>query len=126
MVIGSKNTENCVRFISYTGKYPNLCSGVLTLEIDGKEYKFGHNYSNYHYDANGKGIFTDEDPANPNFEAFWSTGGCIAGTMENLYAENGEWQIDADDLPEQFRDLADEIDRVFNENVDYGCCGGCI
>ena len=122
----NRNTGNRVRFISYTGKYPNLCHGVLTLEIDGKEYKFGHNYSNYHYDANGKGIFTDEDPANPNFESFWCSGGCIAGGMEDLHVETGEWEIDADDLPEQFRELADEIDRIFNENVDYGCCGGCI
>lgn len=126
MVIGSKNTENRVRFISYTGKYSNLCTGVLTLEIDGKEYKFGHNYSNYHYDANGNGRFTDEDPDNPNFEKLWSSGGRIYGCMEDLYAVEGEWHIDADDLPEQFRDIADEIDEVFNNNVPWGCCGGCI
>jgi hypothetical protein len=128
MVINNNRNSNNkrVRFISYTGDYPNLCHGVLTLEIDGKEYKFGHNYSNYHYDANGNGIFTDEDPNNPNFNSFWRSGGCIAGGMEDLHAETGEWKIDAYDLPEQFRDLADEIDKVFNENVDYGCCGGCI
>lgn len=121
MVIGSKNTENRVRFISYTGEYPNLCTGVLTLEIDGKEYKFGHNYSNY---KGGK--FVDEDPDNPNFEKLWSSGGRISGCMEDLYAVEGEWHIDADDLPEQFRDIADEIDEVFNNNVPWGCCGGCI
>lgn len=124
MVIGSKNTENRVRFISYTGEYPNLCTGVLTLEIDGKEYKFGHNYSNYHYDANGNGRFTDEDPDNPNFEKLWSSGGRITDFYEDV--ERGEWHIDADDLPEQFRDIADEIDEVFNANVPWGCCGGCI
>ena len=26
-----------VKFISYTGKYPNLCSGIITLEIDGEK-----------------------------------------------------------------------------------------
>lgn len=31
-----------IKFISYTGKYPNLCSGVLTLEIDGRIIKFGN------------------------------------------------------------------------------------
>lgn len=126
MVINNnKNNDNRVRFISYTGDYPNLCYGVLTLEIDGKEYKFGHNYSNYHY-VNGKDIFTDEDPANPNFEQFWSSGGRITGGMEDLHAETGEWEIDANYLPEQFKDLANEIDKVFNYNVPYGCCGGCI
>ena len=35
MLINS-NKEN-VKFISYTGKYPNLCCGDLTLEIDGEK-----------------------------------------------------------------------------------------
>jgi hypothetical protein len=74
-----------------------------------------NNYSNYHYDANGKGIFTDEDPANPNFDSFWMSGGCITGGMEDLHAETGEWEIDADDLPEQFRELADEIKVLISQ-----------
>lgn len=123
MVINNynKSNGNRVRFISYTGKYPNLCCGVLTLEIDGNEYKFGHNYSYYR-----GGKFTDEDSDNPNFESFWTSGGCIAGSIEDLHLEKGEWQIDADDLPEQFRDIANEIDEVFNANVPWGCCGGCV
>ena len=33
--------ENChVKFVSYTGEYPILCSGKLTLEIDGVIYTF--------------------------------------------------------------------------------------
>ena len=51
MLVNKKNSNTSrVKFISYTGEYPNLCSGVLTLEIDGKEYKFGHNFLTYHYD----------------------------------------------------------------------------
>lgn len=37
-----------IEFVDYNGEYPTLCSGVLTVLIDGKEYKFGHNYDNYH------------------------------------------------------------------------------
>lgn len=40
--------------------------------------------------------------------------------------EKGEWEINAEDLPEEFRNYAYEIDKVFNENVERGHCGGCI
>lgn len=30
-----------IKFIEYTGKWPRLCVGILTLEIDGIPYKFG-------------------------------------------------------------------------------------
>lgn len=128
MLVNKKNKSGTsgtsrVKFISYTGEYPHLCSGVLTLEIDEKEYKFGHNYSNGRIDDKGVVRFTDEDQKHPNFDQFWSPGGCITS---NLEVESGEWNIDVEELPEQFKELADEIDKVFNENVEYGCCGGCI
>lgn len=122
-----KTNTSRVKFISYTGGYPNLCSGVLTLEIDGVQYKFGHDYSNYHFDKNGNGYFSDEDPEHPNFEAFWSSGGSVSHDSNwNFNVDHGEWEIDVQGIPEQFRELAAEIDAVFNENVEYGCCGGCI
>jgi hypothetical protein len=124
---GNNKTSSRVKFISYTGEYPNLCSGVLTLEIDGTQYKFGHDYSNYHFDENRNGYFSDEDPENPNFGAFWTSGGSVTHDDDwNFDVDHGEWEIDVQELPEQFRELAAEIDAVFNENVEYGCCGGCI
>ena len=30
-----------IEFVSYTGEYPNLCNGILTLKIDNKIVKFG-------------------------------------------------------------------------------------
>lgn len=104
---GYQTTEN-VEFVSYTGRYPNLCSGVLTLKIDGTEYQF----KPYGYD--GK----------TTFRHFWCSGGGIEGNYEGTY--QGEWQIHSDDIPEQFRKYASEIDAVFNRNVPFGCCGGCI
>lgn len=125
MLINKKSNSGTgrVKFISYTGKWPNLCSGVLTLEIDGKEYKFGHNYMNYHFDASGNGYFSDESENNPNFNSFWVSGGHITS---DYGIEEGEWKIDVDEIPTQFQDLAAEIDAVFNANVPHGCCGGCI
>ena len=37
-----------VKFISYSGKYPNLCSGRLVLEIDGERIAFSNDYSKKH------------------------------------------------------------------------------
>lgn len=69
MLINSKNNEtNHVKFVSYTGKWPNLCSGVLTLEIDGIEYHFGHEVGSYDFKANR---YKDN-----NSDSFWHSGVC--------------------------------------------------
>ena len=38
-----------IKFISYTGKYPNLCSGVLTLNIEGNSIYYTK-YNNPDYE----------------------------------------------------------------------------
>lgn len=70
MLINSNNNEtNHVKFVSYTGKWPNLCSGVLTLEIDGIVYCFGHEVGSYDFKANK---YKDN-----NSDSFWHSGGCV-------------------------------------------------
>ena len=90
-----------VEFVSYTGAYPNLCSGELTLRIDGKLVRFG----------------IDKNPI------FWYSGG---GITRNWEAYKGAWLIDLDMLPEEYHKYAEEIIYVINTNIPYGCCGGCI
>ena len=105
------NTEH-VKFVSYTGKYPNLCRGILTLEIDGAQYTFGCSWLS---------------PTPPDFKDFWRSGGrCSFDSKWHPHVSTDEWLIDSNDLPEQFQKYAAEIDVVFNENVEHGCCGGCI
>ena len=99
-----------VKFISYSGVYPNLCRGILTLEIDGKRVSFGHNYCNESWKNDG------------NYNRFWESGGGLDGNYNAYY---GEWEISVKDLPEQYKKYAREIDIVFNDNVECGCCGGC-
>lgn len=110
--INSKSSEH-VKFVSYTGKYPNLCSGILTLEIDGKEYTFGNDYFN---------------PNKVDYDKFWSSGGNCGFTNNyaSSYVNDGEWNIDYEEIPDEFKKYAHEIDEVFNENVPQGCCGGCL
>lgn len=105
MIRSSSVENNNVKFISYTGKWPNLCSGVLTLEVNGKIYKFGYSQE---------------------YRDFWASGGSCGFKGGKSYINYGEWEINVDDLPEELRKYAPEIDKVFNENVESGCCGGCL
>jgi len=89
-----------VEFVSYDGEYPNLCSGVLVLRVNGTEWRFDS-----HSLSSGGSVWFDED---------WS---------ENV--ESGPWSIDRwpDGFPEDAKELA--ISAV-NMNVPEGCCGGCV
>ena len=101
-----------IKFISYSGKYPNLCRGELILEVNGKIYKFGKTFINPN-----------------NYKSFWSSGGSIgfAGPgYTNPCVDIGEWIIYGDSLPKELQPYRDEIAKVFNANVPYGCCGGCL
>jgi hypothetical protein len=104
--------ENRVKFVSYTGEYPNLCSGVLTLEIDGKQYKFGHDPMNHHYDeSKKKWIRTDEDENNPNYESLWRSGGTCYFTndYQDSVVETNEWYVN-------YRYAKDIADSAFTDN----------
>lgn len=87
-----------VEFVSYDGDFPNLCSGTLVLRIDGEEVTF----PKYCMRSNGS-VYFDED---------W-----------HEYIECGEWSVN---VPAKYANLKDEIERCVNENVEYGCCGGCV
>ena len=86
-----------IKFIKYDGKYPNLCSGILTLEINGKKRK----------DIKIRTL------GNAGFTKDW-----------NEFVQLGEWEID--ELPEDLQYLELEIEKIVNENVPLGCCGGCL
>ena len=109
--------NNHVEFISYTGKYPNLCRGILTLKIDGKEVSFGHDYA-----------ISNSWNTDGNYNEFWVSGGTTYFTngWNDAHVEDGEWIIYKEDLPEKYKKYYNEIKEVFNDNVPFGCCGGCI
>ena len=87
-----------VEFVSYDGDYPNLCSGILKLRIDGKVVEFPR-----YCMVRGGGAYFDDN---------WDS-----------YIVYGPWTVK---VPEEFAPLRSEIERVVNENVEKGCCGGCL
>lgn len=88
-----------VEFVSYDGKYPCLCMGTLTIKVDGKAYRFNHAM------ISGGRVLRNED---------W-----------DMWAVQDDWEINLDEHPE-LEPYKEEITRVVNDNVEQGCCGGCI
>ena len=88
-----------VEFVSYNGKWPCLCNGTLIIKVDGKSYSFN--------------------------DAMISGGRICRDDSWDMWSEKGDWEIDLGEHPE-LEPYKEEITRVVNENVEHGCCGGCI
>lgn len=87
-----------VEFVEYTGRFPNLCNGVLTVRIDGEVVKFGHNYDfeNIEHSEDWVMRFRDEIGC-PNEEAFWTSGGSVWFDNDwDAHIETDEWVIRED------------------------------
>lgn len=84
--------------IIYDGKYPCLCMGHLIVIVDGVEYDFG--------------------------SSCLLSGGCINFDDGEFDIEEGDWDVE---YPKDFPDeLKEEVLDSINENIPWGCCGGCI
>lgn len=98
-----------VKFISYKGKKPKLCLGQLKVEIDDETVTFG------------------PDDSNSKYPLFWKTGGFCTydykGDKPAIFT--GDWKFDVNRIPNKYQQYAEELCKVFRENVQVGCCGGC-
>ena len=93
-----------IEIISYDGRYPNLCSGRLTLKVGGKEY------------ATHPGVLCPGEGAE-----------CYCDENWDEVVERGRWCVDPTALPEEIRHLASRIEGAVNESdIERPCCGGCI
>lgn len=86
--------------ISYDGKYPCLCSGHLTVTVDGTLYDFGR----YCLSSGGSVSFNED----------WSE-----------HVTSGPWSISQwpDNFPD---DLREAVTTAVNRDIPPGCCGGCV
>lgn len=102
-----------IEFVSYSGKYPNLCGGKLVVKIDGKEVSFGT------YDE-----FVADYPR------FWCSGGSIhlKRDYSDYNIEHGDWELigSENEYPPEIWKLIPDILKIMNENINNGCCGGCV
>lgn len=106
-----------IKFVSYSGSYPNLCSGTLVVEIDGKRVSFGWTDPKW----------LQEEKA--DYPRFWCSGGGVGfdGDWSEIVS-TGDWELSFSekDYPAEIAALMPELICVFNENVRPGCCGGCV
>jgi hypothetical protein len=86
-----------IEFIKYTGDYPNLCRGLLTLKINDKIVEFPK-------------------------DCMCSGGSCFIKQQKG-YVTTGDWTVN---VPDEYNDYKKEIEDLVNENVPRGCCGGCL
>lgn len=123
-----------IEFISYDGTYPNLCRGLLLVSIDGIKYAFCP-YIDHFWEEKNRGLILEEDSIIKVFGFHMISGGSCPynDETEDYEVESGEWDIDVDCL--EYENgvrfvLSDrqkqELKDCVNENVEYGCCGGCI
>lgn len=93
-----------IEFVSYNGRYPNLCSGDLVLSVDGEEVTIGR------YGALSSG------------GSVWFSNG-----YAEEHVEHGEWSLGYAFENEEFSEEEKaRILELVNENIPEGCCGGCI
>ena len=116
-------TNSNIEFVSYTGASPLLCFGVLTVKVNGKEYKFG---------THGHSLLNEDDDYYPEMlPKFWTSGG-YCRLNENLEeeVETGPWEmihsLNEYAYPKEIWECLNDILDVFNNNVPWGCCGGCL
>lgn len=88
--------------VSYDGKYPNACSGKLTVEVDGKV------------------VFSQGGCCHST--------GCVWFDKDwQEHIETGKLVFDVDDLKDTSW-LTSEIEDVIDEELSkvHVCCGGCF
>lgn len=93
----NSSQKSVVEFVDYTGEFPNLCRGTLIINVNGKRFELSR---------------------------ILRPGGSVWVDNGDERVEDGPWKLYS--LPDELKHLHDEIESLVNENVMWGCCGGCI
>lgn len=117
-----------VKFISYDGSYPNLCHGVLVVEINEQLYALAMCSNDYR----SRSCIRENQDIIKLIGCYFISGGYVDTDTGDI-GQGEEWSMDLDDARTLsgvkfplIKDYITELIEVFNENVEQGCCGGCI
>lgn len=106
-----------INLISYDGKYPNLCSGILTVDINGEVERFNHCLENRErnskerlekYPDQGNWVF---DPQINSYEGYFDEPDCCYFKRQAEKPMKESTRL--------------EIERMINQNILQSCCNGC-
>lgn len=100
-----------IKFISYDGQWPNACRGNLVLEINGEIFSTKE--------------FNEKEDKDEDIYCCLVSGGKV--TFDKNWREHvtkGPWKIS--ELPKRYLPYKKEIEKIINENIHQGCCGGCV
>lgn len=86
-----------IKFVEVIERDWALCGSWVVLKINDQEIEFDH---------------------------ILSTGGHTSWGEDGDCIETGPWGVC--NLPEYLEPYNEEITKIINKNVDWGCCGGCI
>ena len=128
-----------IEFVSYDGKFPTLCESLLVVRIDARLYAFSpyqneSMYRSFWNRLDRMGVL--EDDSITKVSGFYlRSGGYIdwGEDGENPKIVKGKWIIDDKAMKlengERFilsGEQKSELEKVINQNIEFGCCGGCI
>nr|DAK19891.1 MAG TPA: hypothetical protein [Caudoviricetes sp.] len=93
-----------IEFVSYDGKFPNLCNGVLTIKVDGVLYSLKNCLM-----VNG---FSHFDPYADDYRTYpW--------TLDTY-----NFKLAASEI-KFTKEEVNYLEKLCNEHIPHGHCGGC-
>ena len=128
-----------IEFVSYEGKFPNLCEGLLVVRIDGRLYAFSpySDRSMYRgfWSRDNRTEILEDDSITKVFGFYLKSGGRIdwGEDGESPKIVKGKWIIDDKSMKLEngvrfilSGEQKSELEKVINQNIEFGCCGGCV
>jgi len=100
-----------LKFVSYDGKFPNLCSGNLKFIA----------------------VYSDGTEQEYNWQHCLNSGGSCHYHKGDWDTEEGDWEVhlpfDTDDPMKEYSEFTPMVmaylTKIVNDEVEKGCCGGC-